>query len=323
MAGKGNKGQAFAKRMAEAKARKAAERGSDGASGVAPSKQSQTFDEIQAQRKRQEMEKVAELTADTGAVQAKQATHLGKAAEAVDSGVGQGLGDGDGLDKVAAALGYPVPEDPSTQVKAAVSESLDDEEPTPKNMGEVWSKASKSTPARIEHIGTVTKSTANLTESDAADGSKVVAGSVQQKIGALDPTLGPAEKAAAESIYEEQKAISPQQIEGAPGAFILETDKMSRALKVHGYKSTQEWPWLKDPRTGAAMVVSRFYYERKELTSPVAIDIFTESTPEVETEIAIKNTLFAQHGIVYWPLRPGQHITESMAGLVRRSMAAA
>jgi hypothetical protein len=63
-------------------------------------------------------------------------------------------------------------------------------------------------------------------------------------------------------------------------------------------------------------MVNHYYFQVPPLKMPLAVDLFTEDTPDIRNEIQMKSTILPTKGIIYWALLPGQQITRGMRDMV-------
>jgi hypothetical protein len=238
-------------------------------------------------------------------------------AQAMNTPTDQGLGEGDGLEIVARALGFPLPEDPSTTVKLAPGDEppLIVVEQQAKSVADAWNMAAQTKPAVVTPIGSL-RNDPLIRQSEKA----VVAvkkGSDEERAEIARENVRQNAAVYGKSLMEENAKPSFVTQEQMTGGFAFDGDPISRALGLIGCELNKTWEWFRTPgRLGQQLMVNHYYFQVPPLKMPLAVDLFTEDTSEIRNEIQMKSTILPTKGIIYWALLPGQQITRGMRDMV-------
>lgn len=226
----------------------------------------------------------------------------------------QGLGPGDGLDQVARILSFPLPEEPNVVLAPGENPAVFLEKKA-ESMVDAWNQAADTKPAQVIQVGSL-RNDPLVKQSD-----KAVVGVKKQITDEQTERLKEGVRQNGlmyeKSLWEENaKGIYTDEASMA-GGMQYDPDPISRVMGLTGYVVDQTWEWFHEPgRYGQQLSVTRYYFQTPPLRMPLAIDIFANESAEIDHEIAIKQTLLPMKGIIYWALRPGQHITKSMRDMV-------
>jgi len=224
----------------------------------------------------------------------------------------QGLGGGDGLDKIARRLSFPLPEDRRTVLNRQdlPGESIENME----DPADAWHAAAKTSPSKLIPVGSIQDQP--LVRESGQTISGTIRNLSKDEKSEIETNLRENQSIYDKSLFEENaKGIDTSEAAMATG-LIFDPDPISRILGLKGYMVNHTWEWLRVPEVnneGQQLSVTRYYYQCPPLKCPLAIDIIPGPVNAyTDQEIKIKGTLLPAHGIVYWALKPGEHITKSM-----------